>query len=336
MFEAVLSTDGGSRGNPGIAGLGIDLVDKDGSAIARAGWCIGMATNNVAEYSALVWGLQNAWTAGVSHILVQADSELIVKQINGQYRVKSPDLKPLYEQAKKLLSYFEKVRVVHVYRENNAQADEMANRAMDARGPVGSYLIAWGDDNPRLPGMPLGCKEVLQSACDKESALSGLSYDESKDNGASLFHDESEENTTMQDQKRGVLSGKTFVDRGGSYEMTVKDHFDAAHSLPGYDGPCRNLHGHTWDIEATVCGLKLDAVGILYDFKHLKQDIHALLDNFDHGCVNEVKPFDSINPTAENLARVIYHELSALLPDHISLKQVVVWESPIAKVVYRI
>ena len=336
MLEAVLSTDGGSRGNPGIAGLGVYLVDKEGSVIIRAGWCIGMATNNVAEYSALVWGLQNAWAAGVSHLVVQADSELIVKQINGQYRVKSPDLKPLYERAKQLLSCFEKARVVHIYRENNEQADEMANRAMDVKGPVGSYLTAWGDDGPRLPGMNLDCEEILPSSCPRETMPTALSCETSKSDDAGLDKNESEEITAMQHRKRGVLSGKTFVDREGSYEMTVKDHFDAAHSLPGYDGPCRNLHGHTWDIEATVCGLKLDGVGILYDFKDLKQDIHALLDNFDHGCINEVKPFNSINPTAENLARVIYHELSDLLPDHISLKQVAVWESPIAKVVYRL
>ncbi len=119
------------------------------------------------------------------------------------------------------------------------------------------------------------------------------------------------------------------------YTLTVKDHFDAAHYLPGYDGPCRYLHGHTWDVEAVVSGSKLDEVGMLYDFKALKGDLHALLDAFDHHCINDVVPFDAINPTAEHLSRVIFHELAATLPDGIHLDEVAVWESPIAKVTYR-
>lgn len=132
------------------------------------------------------------------------------------------------------------------------------------------------------------------------------------------------------------LSGQTYEHlSGGNYELTVRDHFDAAHALPGYDGPCRYLHGHTWDIEVTIAGGELDEVGMLYDFKAIKGDLHTILDSLDHHCLNDVPPFDQINPTAENLARVIYYELERTLPPSIVLKEVAVWESPQARVSYR-
>ena len=134
----------------------------------------------------------------------------------------------------------------------------------------------------------------------------------------------------------GKLSGSMHLHVGGGhYELTVKDHFDAAHALPGCDGPCQYLHGHTWEVEATIAGQHLDEVGMLYDFKDVKRDLHAVLDNFDHRCVNEVPPFDRLNPTAEHLARVVFHELAATLPAHLALKEVSIWESPAAKVTYR-
>ncbi len=132
-----------------------------------------------------------------------------------------------------------------------------------------------------------------------------------------------------------MLTGSSHLHEGGHYELTVKDHFDAAHALPGYDGCCQYLHGHTWDIEITVAGQHLDEVGVLYDFKDIKRDLHAVLENFDHRCINDVPPFDRINPTAEHLSRVIFYELEKTFPKHISLKEVAVWESPIAKVSYR-
>ncbi len=125
----------------------------------------------------------------------------------------------------------------------------------------------------------------------------------------------------------GKLSGNAFEDAKGCYELAVRDHFDAAHALPGYDGPCQYLHGHTWDVEVVVAGGVLDEVGMLYDFKDVKRDLHAVLDNFDHRCVNEVPPFDRLNPTAEHLARVVFHELAATLPAHLALKEVSIWES---------
>jgi len=119
------------------------------------------------------------------------------------------------------------------------------------------------------------------------------------------------------------------------YELTVRGHFDAAHSLRGYQGECRNLHGHTWDVEATVAGDQLDEVGIVYDFKRLKEDLAAVLDPLDHAYLNEVAPFDELTPTAENLSRVLYDQLEARIGEEVKLVEVAVWESPIAKIVYR-
>lgn len=119
------------------------------------------------------------------------------------------------------------------------------------------------------------------------------------------------------------------------YELTVKEHFDAAHALVGYPGECRKLHGHTWDVEVTVSGTELDEVGILYDFKSLKADLRAVLSTYDHAYLNEVEPFITMNSTAENLARVIWDELEKRIAPQVSLTEVTVWESPVASLKYR-
>ncbi len=119
------------------------------------------------------------------------------------------------------------------------------------------------------------------------------------------------------------------------YELTVKAHFDAAHALRGYEGECRHLHGHTWDVEATVAGSGLDDVGIVYDFKRLKEDLGAALDAYDHAYLNEVPPFDVLTPTAENLSRVIFETLQMRVGAEVRLVEVAVWESPVARIAYR-
>lgn len=119
------------------------------------------------------------------------------------------------------------------------------------------------------------------------------------------------------------------------YELTIKGHFDAAHALRGYPGECRRLHGHTWDVEVTVMGEELDGIDIVYDFKRLKEDLAVVLGKYDHEYLNEVPPFDTLSPTAENLARVVFGELRSVVGDQVAVKEVAVWESPIAKIVYR-
>jgi ribonuclease HI len=140
---AILRTDGGSRGNPGPAGAGF-VIERDGEIICRGGRFIGLQTNNVAEYEALIWGLENVSALGFSQVRVFADSELLVKQVNGQYRVKNAGLKPLFIRAMQLLRSFGSSRVEHVRREQNAEADAMANEAMDTRETVGNPACGSG------------------------------------------------------------------------------------------------------------------------------------------------------------------------------------------------
>lgn len=118
------------------------------------------------------------------------------------------------------------------------------------------------------------------------------------------------------------------------YRLTVRGHFDAAHALRGYEGECRELHGHTWDVEATVAGDELDGIGILYDFKRLKADLAEALCTYDHGYLNETPPFDELNPTAENLARVVFERLERAVDDSVTVVEVAVWESPVARIAY--
>jgi ribonuclease HI len=125
--------DGGSRGNPGPAGIGVVLRAADGTPVVTLGRFIGRATNNVAEYRALITGLQKAKELGARRILVRGDSELIIRQMRGEYRVRSPDMRPLYEQAKVLFDEFDDARIEHNYREKNILADKLANLAMDKK-----------------------------------------------------------------------------------------------------------------------------------------------------------------------------------------------------------
>lgn len=133
----VLHTDGGARGNPGPGGAGIVLRRADGSIAAEGGAFLGTVTNNVAEYEALLWGLRAARALGVKDLLVKADSELVVKQMRGEYRVKNEGLKPLFCEAQTLRRGFQAVEFAHVRRAENAEADALANEAMDGACIVG-------------------------------------------------------------------------------------------------------------------------------------------------------------------------------------------------------
>ena len=132
VTSAVLWTDGAARGNPGPAGIGIMLKSERGEVIAAEGRFLGHATNNVAEYRALLLGLEKAIERGIRRIEVRADSELLIKQLKSEYRVKNEGLRPLFEQAIALLRRFEFVRLVHVRREHNAEADRLANEGIDS------------------------------------------------------------------------------------------------------------------------------------------------------------------------------------------------------------
>jgi probable phosphoglycerate mutase len=130
--------DGGSRGNPGPAGFGVYIQDQSGAALAELSEFLGIKTNNFAEYSGLLAALGFALENGYRRLRVVSDSELMVKQIKGQYRVNSPDLKPLYEEAKRRIAKLESFQIQHVLRDKNREADRLANLAMD-RGSSGGW-----------------------------------------------------------------------------------------------------------------------------------------------------------------------------------------------------
>jgi ribonuclease HI len=123
--------DGGSRGNPGPAAYGVVIRDGRGEIVARLKKYIGRMTNNVAEYYGLIAALDYAQSHGVRALRIESDSELLVKQLRGLYKVKSADLQPLFERAKKMSQGFESFRIDHVYREQNREADALANEALD-------------------------------------------------------------------------------------------------------------------------------------------------------------------------------------------------------------
>jgi ribonuclease HI len=123
--------DGGSRGNPGPAGYGVFIQGPDGETLAELSEFLGRATNNVAEYQALLAALDYALRSGHGRLRVVADSELLVKQIQGRYKVCSPDLRPLHEEAKRRIARLDGFRIEHVLRGKNRQADRLANLAMD-------------------------------------------------------------------------------------------------------------------------------------------------------------------------------------------------------------
>ncbi len=123
--------DGGSRGNPGPSGYGVSVEDATGHPIAELSEFLGVKTNNFAEYSGLLAALEYAVGHGYKHLRVVADSELMVKQMKGQYRVNSPDLRPLWEEAKRRVARLERFEIQHVLRGKNKKADALANQAMD-------------------------------------------------------------------------------------------------------------------------------------------------------------------------------------------------------------
>ena len=129
--EATLFADGGSRGNPGPAASGAALIGPDGQVLEEVGRYLGTATNNVAEWNALLIGLEAASARGIARLAIRMDSELVVKQLRGEYRVKHPDLQPLHRRALALLRKFAHVDVRHVRRKENALADGIVNRVLD-------------------------------------------------------------------------------------------------------------------------------------------------------------------------------------------------------------
>jgi ribonuclease HI len=133
----IANVDGASRGNPGPASYAVIVRGPDGKTVFEVGKYLGRATNNVAEYYALITALDYAATQGIERLLIRSDSELLVRQMQGRYKVKSTDLRPLFERAHKLSRGFAHFAIEHVRRELNSEADELANIALDKTSSVG-------------------------------------------------------------------------------------------------------------------------------------------------------------------------------------------------------
>jgi len=130
--ELIIYTDGASRNNPGEAGAGIFIM-QDGKPVDKIARYLGTTTNNIAEYQAAIIGLEHCVKLGASSVRLHADSELLVKQLNGQYKVKNEGLKPLYAKAKELIAKIGRVEVKYIPREQNKEADALANKAIDEK-----------------------------------------------------------------------------------------------------------------------------------------------------------------------------------------------------------
>jgi ribonuclease HI len=156
----ILEFDGGSRGNPGPAGIGVVVRAEDRTPLITLGRFIGMATNNVAEYKALITAMQQARALGARRVLIRGDSELIVRQMLGQYRVKNPDLRLLYDDAQALIHQFDDATIEHNLRHKNELADKLANLAMDRRRDVTDV-----DESPLNVPAPAALKAGDKQSC---------------------------------------------------------------------------------------------------------------------------------------------------------------------------
>lgn len=158
--------DGGSRGNPGPAGFGVYIEDADGRRVTELSQYLGKRTNNYAEYSGLLAALEFALAHGHESLRVVSDSELMVKQIKGQYRVNSPELRPLYEEAKRRIAGLRQFQIQHVLREKNRHADRLANEAMDKGMGRGAA--------PAPAVRPVAAAAVAAAPAPKAAMLRGL------------------------------------------------------------------------------------------------------------------------------------------------------------------
>ena len=139
-MKLTIFADGGSRGNPGPAAAGAVVTDESGTVVREIGTFLGVTTNNVAEWTGLISGLEAALELGADQIVIRLDSELVIKQITGVYRVKHPNMIPLHAKAKALLKTFTQVDIKHVPRRQNAAADALVNAVLDAQADQASSL----------------------------------------------------------------------------------------------------------------------------------------------------------------------------------------------------
>lgn len=175
-MQLTINIDGGSRGNPGPAGAGVVVRDERGRALFEGGFFLGELTNNGAEYNALLHALRIAAGWPDAELVILSDSELLVRQITGEYRVRSADLAPLFDQAQRQLLRRGQWQIRHVRREHNARADELANRAMDAGADVivSDARPPGGAKSPPAPASPAeGARTARQTGQSRDTTVGG-------------------------------------------------------------------------------------------------------------------------------------------------------------------
>jgi ribonuclease HI len=165
-LDLIIHVDGGSRGNPGPAGAGVIIRDQDGNRIHEAGYFLGRQTNNAAEYEALIRALRRVQLVQAQRVTVHSDSELLVRQLTGEYQVKSPRLARLFHEAQVLLLKLPRWTVRHIPREANVRADELANLAMDRRQDVVVFDVESGADT--AAGCPTPATETAIETAARE------------------------------------------------------------------------------------------------------------------------------------------------------------------------
>jgi ribonuclease HI len=131
ITKVIINVDGAARGNPGPAAIGAVIKDENGNTVGRISRAIGVSTNNQAEYQAIIAALEKAISAGIKQVEVKSDSELVVEQINGRYKIKNTALRPFYQQVVRLSGKLESFAITGIPREQNAEADALANKALD-------------------------------------------------------------------------------------------------------------------------------------------------------------------------------------------------------------
>ncbi|HWE04499.1 MAG TPA: ribonuclease HI family protein [Tepidisphaeraceae bacterium] len=160
-----LEFDGGSRGNPGPAGIGVVIRAQDGVPVYTLGRCIGRATNNVAEYRAMITAMEKALELGAARVLIRGDSELIIKQMRGEYRVKHPDMRALYDQAQDLIRRFDEAKIEHNLRDKNELADKLVNLSLDRKCDITDVDAVETRSSPLDEPAPVAPKPGDRFAC---------------------------------------------------------------------------------------------------------------------------------------------------------------------------
>lgn len=145
-LHVIVACDGASRGNPGPAGIGVQICDDDGTVVAEIARGLGVATNNQAEYTAVLEGLKRSLELGATEVTVRSDSRLLVEQLSGRFRVKNPTLRRLHKEVRDVAAGLGRVRYEHVPRERNTEADRLANEGVDA------WLVGGGVSPSSAPG----------------------------------------------------------------------------------------------------------------------------------------------------------------------------------------